>query len=653
MENVQRIIELYTAGLSIRKVSSEIGVSATQVRRLLQQNNIESRTRRTNIALENSIIERYKSGESSEKIGADVNLCGSTICRILKRYNIPIRPSEENKRAYKIREDFFDIIDTQEKAYLLGFLYADGNVHRQNNTIKIEVHEQDIDVLELFISNIFVENRPKIGIDRDIYRYITITSGHLKNALMKNGCVPDKTFLVSLPSLPSDLLRHFIRGVYDGDGCITVDNKSNRVRIILTGYSCFLMQIKEVFESLGIKAIYTGCIKGNDKTSSLVVGDIKNTVKVLNYLYNDAIIFLNRKYQLFKKSIEILEHPFNYANSLFVYNGQSVSANWLKTKTLEDRKIVAQCALEYFRKYGFPYQNFSESELKKDFENLKKTNSQLQDKAIHSINDAGLKIFKHYCHHYYTVKSKTRSDMVTAFNNDELLLKVLYNRMGISYKEYFNITGNMIRQGLRNSHVAFAASIFKPSLAKLIYDTYAPENATVLDFSMGFGQRMLGAMASQKVKKYIGADPWKLQIEAASNIKSFFNFNNIELYNIGSELLQIPEMVDFCFSSPPFFDKEYYSSDPSQAYFNKSFIEYLDLWWTPTVKNLYACLRNKGLFILNMSSKYINSMLTLCNNYFHHIDTIYIPYTRKHVGIDSCDNFYILEKMSTTYRTSR
>lgn len=71
----------------------------------------------------------------------------------------------------------------------------------------------------------------------------------------------------------------------------------------------------------------------------------------------------------------------------------------------------------------------------------------------------------------------------------------------------------------------------------------------------------------------------------------------------------------------------------------------MEQWWKPTVKNVYDCLKDNGLFILNMSSEYIYIMLEVCKSYFKHIDTIFVRYQRKHVGADGLDNFYILQKI--------
>lgn len=238
--------------------------------------------------------------------------------------------------------------------------------------------------------------------------------------------------------------------------------------------------------------------------------------------------------------------------------------------------------------------------------------------------------------------------MYEAFYDDRKLMKVIRNRMGIDYKESFNITGNMIRQGFRNSRVAFAASIFKPSLAKFVYDRFAPDNAVVLDTSAGFGQRMLGAMASDKVKRYIAYDPWVDTISALREISKFFDFGErVELCNFGSERIDLAEeSVDFVFSSPPFYDKEVYSSSSDQAYQGRGFYDFVDEWWVETAKRVHAAMKPDSLFVLNMNERMADIMLLRVADLFAKEDEYWIDYKRKHLGKDGRDMFFVLRRKS-------
>lgn len=639
----EEIANLYNSGLSIQKVSELSGISNTQIRRILKKLNIKSRSHRTNQVIEHQIFERYNNGENSELIAKNLNINPSTVCRIIKRLGGNIRSPKENKRKYNIIHNYFENIDCEYKAYFLGFLMADGNVHCKYNSAKLSVHEQDIDILEKLRSALFPNEKPKICSDRNIYKILNITSSQIKNDLISYGCVPNKTFKLKLPSL-GNLQRHFLRGFYDGDGCINISN--NRVRSILTGYTGMLKEIQKFLHTLNIDSIISE-VKPN--VSSLVVSKNKDTYMMLNFLYKDSTIFLNRKYNKYKDCIQILEDKlkpaFNYGSENIVsINSTKLSQSNILAMSLEEKIDISNHVFNYFREHGFPYPLSKDEELQIDFKKLLLSSSTItEDGTIGNLGFAGIKIFKHFSPHYFEVKNSSLQSMVSAFDDDELLKAVIRNRMGIDYKETFGITGNMIRQGFRNSHKAFAASIFKPTLAKTIYDHYAPENSKVLDISLGFGQRLLGAMASKNVAKYVGIDPWDKQIQGANNIIKFFNFNNAEVFCTGSENFTSNEIFDFCFSSPPFYDKEQYTDQESQAWFG-SYEGFLS-WWRETVENVHCVTKENSLFVLNMSEKYIDDMLAKCRDLFVLEKTNYINYQRSHIGKDSRDMFYVLRRI--------
>lgn len=145
--NDKEIVNAYKSGLSTYKVAKTFNISQTQVRRILVRNEIQGRSTKTANEIELAIIERYKNNESSEKIAKDYKMNGTTVCRILKRNGIKIRPGKENKRKLDLEINWFKNIDTEVKAYYLGFLYADGNVSKRENSFKIELHKKDIGIL--------------------------------------------------------------------------------------------------------------------------------------------------------------------------------------------------------------------------------------------------------------------------------------------------------------------------------------------------------------------------------------------------------------------------------------------------------------------------------------------------------------------------
>jgi DNA-binding CsgD family transcriptional regulator len=358
----------------------------------------------------------------------------------------------------------------------------------------------------------------------------------------------------------------------------------------------------------------------------------KYTMQQIADMYNINVSTVSRTLKKQKISVD---------NNIYIYDGNPLTKQFISSLDINTRSVISKELLKYIRNAGFPYPSYSREVLLDDFKKLKLFYSKIENNQIKSYGECGTKIFKHFCKNYYKVIGNGLPSFVDAFENDKSLKKVIDNRMGITYKEVFTMTPLMILQGMRNSYTAFASSIFKPTIAKTVYDEFCKPESIVLDISAGFGQRMLGANASKNIARYTGLDPWKEGIESLSSMRDFFGFDS-ELINVGSENFRRENYFDFCFSSPPFFDKEIYSNDSSQCY-QRGYDEYL-VWWNKTVKNVYDSLKPNSLFVLNMSPMYADDMLK--NEYFDLEGEFFLQFTRKHKGKDSRDMFYVLRKRS-------
>src|SRR5690606_4296304 len=176
--------------------------------------------------------------------------------------------------------------------------------------------------------------------------------------------------------------------------------------------------------------------------------------------------------------------------------------------------------------------------------------------------------------------------------------------------EAFNFTIKQIITGPRSMRLAPATSMFKPEVAKFLYEKYSNPGDLVHDYSAGFGGRLLGAMSCNR--KYIATDP--LTTSCLKDMVDFYNFKNVELINSGSENYKIKEnSVDMSFSSPPYFDQEVYSSDLSQAYNNGEDYFY-NIYWKNTLNNIKLGLKTGKWFGLNITDKYekVIKMATDC-----------------------------------------
>ena len=241
------------------------------------------------------IISEYKKGKTLSALGREFGVSYSTIRNLLKRKGIK---TEGNKHNFPRDEFYFSNIDSKEKAYWLGFLYADGCVHSNSNEISITL--KDRDHLEKFRKAIKSNNKIGESIDKrfsslpKIYHF-SIKDKQLKSDLIKWGCVPNKSLsLTKIPNIPRDFVSHFIRGYFDGDGSLHWLNGTKNFRISFVGTAPFL---KDIQKELGL-SLSLGQQEGNQSKYFQVAGR-KQVPMILDYIYKDSNenIRLTRKYK--------------------------------------------------------------------------------------------------------------------------------------------------------------------------------------------------------------------------------------------------------------------------------------------------------------------------------------------------------------------
>ncbi len=257
------------------------------------------------------IIKLYKSGISSEKIAKQFDCNGTTICRKLKKNGIKIRPSTENKRKYKINLQFIDNITTEEQAYFLGFMWADGNVHKNLRECKLALAEKDREILEKFSDIIYGFDNIKTYINDEgkFYCVLGIYSIEFVQKLVNLGCTPNKTFTTTFPDwLSPNLYPHFIRGVNDGDGCIYIRKK--RALIDITGTPELLISIAEIFKKNFNNPIICFYKRHKDRKNNNIsfrINAMEPVKEILDWLYKDSKIKLLRKYKKYLNVVELFE----------------------------------------------------------------------------------------------------------------------------------------------------------------------------------------------------------------------------------------------------------------------------------------------------------------------------------------------------------
>lgn len=200
---------------------------------------------------------------------------------------------------YTVNTDYFKNIDTEEKAYWLGFIFADGCINQKfskNGNIKsmnleIVLQAKDEKHLVKFVKSLQSTHPIKYkSVGNGAYR-VYITSTEICRDLIKLGCTPRKSLTVKFPRLDSHLIKHFIRGYSDGNATI-----STRTRYILSsGSYAFLEYVQTHFiEELKVTRV---TLRKDSRNNNIQYEKSKSdTLKILDYLYSNATVYLDRKY---------------------------------------------------------------------------------------------------------------------------------------------------------------------------------------------------------------------------------------------------------------------------------------------------------------------------------------------------------------------
>ncbi len=190
-------------------------------------------------------------------------------------------------------------------------------------TISLSQAEQDKDCIYNFRDFISKGARIRTHQDKRENRqksYIfSFGSQEIKNDLIKLGCIPRKTFLLKFPNIKEDLYSHFIRGYFDGDGCISINSRNEKKWIKSKsiyktykriGYDFNILSTKEMLESIKnifVKKLNINCKiikrhKSRDNNNyTLIILGRKQIKKTLDYMYYDAKIYGKRKYEKYLK----------------------------------------------------------------------------------------------------------------------------------------------------------------------------------------------------------------------------------------------------------------------------------------------------------------------------------------------------------------
>lgn len=205
-------------------------------------------------------------------------------------------------KRYRQDNSYFERIDAERKAYWLGFLYADGCItekSKNNKTITLQLHPDDKYILEELLKDLN-SDRP-IYVNKRGYVSISISNNKMANDLIKLGCVPRKSLVLKFPSekiMPCELIKHFIRGYMDGDGCISTYKKARKNRKSLV-FKCEIKFVGTYDMLYGINEFFSSdkdiLINKHSPKSYQISFSGRKYREVVDALYSEASVYLKRK----------------------------------------------------------------------------------------------------------------------------------------------------------------------------------------------------------------------------------------------------------------------------------------------------------------------------------------------------------------------
>lgn len=267
------------------------------------------------------IINLYKNGMTCAEIWrrhfTHLYKSSAMVERVIRRNGLS---RGHYKKEVIINHDYFDEISDEYKAYFLGFIMADGSISNANGKnkkkLQISINAEDREILDVFLEKI--ESDKSVKIYRRGNRsmaYVCIHSNKIYHDLQKYNVLENKTKLdVHIPKNISDeMLRHYIRGYFDGDGSVSKyipkDQKLSRLRISICCTNNFAKDLVDILHKNGvIKNVVKSNIIDMEKYGINIkhvrITSMNDIADFYKYIYEDSHIYLKRKKSIFDEVLK-------------------------------------------------------------------------------------------------------------------------------------------------------------------------------------------------------------------------------------------------------------------------------------------------------------------------------------------------------------
>lgn len=288
-EEVVQALTMFDAGVPVDKIRARYGLTRKQLGLLIS----DGRKPEINVK---DIVAKYSAGWSLDRLGVQYCVDSSVIRGALAESNAEIRQWGEHSRVHQYNQDFFGRIDTEHKAYWLGFMYGDGNVCQRLQQVTVGLNRVDRAHLEKFCGALGANSELVVDWDREApggtqqYSKVVLSSKKMALDLFSHGCIPNKSLVAAAPvGVPTILERHFIRGVWDADGSLLFGGKQDEMSLVGT---------HELLAWIGERLPGTNPAVRPHGNIWRIRSLTANVSSWVNYLYGDSAVYLDRKFKV-------------------------------------------------------------------------------------------------------------------------------------------------------------------------------------------------------------------------------------------------------------------------------------------------------------------------------------------------------------------
>lgn len=308
--SIDKIQELINQDYTIVQIAKYFQVSKPTISNFLKKNNIYTKTQLQRIKIQQinakEISKKYLSGKTIKELEKEYGVFDSVIKRSLNDTNTKTRTNSESHTKYPCNYNYFNFIDNYNKAYLLGFICADGWTTNRNE-VGIAVKIDDKNLIEFFAKEL--ESQKPFTIKENAIE-LRLQNEKLYKTLENYGIIPNKSLVLNIENviqkanITNDLIPAFLLGYFDGDGGIyeyIKENSTPQYSCSITGTYETCSYYQKYFDNIGFftkrhqddKNNYTYQIGGRNQ--------VKHCLSKLYTIKDNLTFYYKRKYDIFTK----------------------------------------------------------------------------------------------------------------------------------------------------------------------------------------------------------------------------------------------------------------------------------------------------------------------------------------------------------------